>query len=354
MATMKAARLHAIGDFRCDEVEVPVPHGDQFLMKVGACGICGSDIPRIFELGTSTKKYPLTLGHEFGGTIVAVGETADPNLIGKRGAVFPCIPCRKCGPCLTANYAMCENYDYLGSRSDGGMAEYVLVPSEWHFVESHNPETTDEMLGMVEPCTVAEHAVRKGSVTAGHYVVIFGAGPIGIMASRWVKIFGATPILVDVVEGKVEFANEHGECCVNSMTCDIVEKIKELTGGHMADVVIEGTGTGPGLCNSIRVARTFGTIVLMGNPHKDTVITLKEHSTILRKELTLKGIWNDHYAETPINEWTQTVKMMDEGKMKVLDLITHRTNVEGLPKLCEDIFKRNVVICKAMYSAKEN
>ena len=351
MATMKAARLHKIGDFRCDEVEVPVPTGEQILIKVGACGICGSDIPRIFELGTSKQKYPLTLGHEFGGQVVAVGEKADPGLVGKKGAIFPCIPCRKCDACLTADYAMCEDYDYLGSRSDGGFAEYCLVPSAWHFVESKNPDLDDDTFGMVEPCTVAQHAIRKGNVVAGHHVVIFGAGPIGIMAARWVKIFGAKPILVDVVDEKVQFGIDHGETVVNSMNCDIVEEIRKLTNGHMADVVIEGTGTGPGLCNCIRVVRTKGTIVLMGNPHKDTVITLKDHSTLLRKEITLQGIWNQHYAETPINEWHFTMECMDDGRMQVLDLVTHRSSVEGLPQLCQDIYDRKVVICKAMYSA---
>ena len=352
MATMKAARQHAIGDFRCDEVEVPVPHGKQLLLKVSACGICGSDIPRIFELGTSLKKYPLTLGHEFGGTIVAVGEDADPSLIGRKGAIFPLIPCRNCEACLTADYAMCQHYDYLGSRSDGGMAEYCLIPSEWHFVESHSESTTGEMLGMVEPCCVAQHAIRKGDVVAGHHVVIFGAGPIGIMASRWARLFGADPILVDVVEEKCQFARDRGETVINSMTTDVVAEVKRLTGGHMADVVVEGTGTGPGLCSAIECCRIKATVVLLGNPHKDTVIKLSDHSTILRKELVLKGIWNHHYAETPINEWAYCVKMMDEGKMQVLDLITHKTDIEGLPLLCQDIYDRKVVICKAMYSAE--
>ncbi|MBO4358603.1 MAG: zinc-binding dehydrogenase, partial [Erysipelotrichaceae bacterium] len=266
-------------------------------------------------------------------------------------AIFPCIPCRKCDACLTADYAMCEDYDYLGSRSDGGFAEYCLVPSAWHFVESKNPDLDDDTFGMVEPCTVAQLAIRKGNVFAGHHVVIFGAGPIGIMAARWVKIFGAKPILVDVVDEKVQFGIDHGETVVNSMNCDIVEEIRKLTNGHMADVVVEGTGTGPGLCNCIRVVRTKGTIVLMGNPHKDTVITLKDHSTLLRKEITLQGIWNQHYAETPINEWHFTMECMDDGRMQVLDLVTHRSSVEGLPQLCQDIYDRKVVICKAMYSA---
>ena len=93
---MKAARLHSIGDLRCDEVQVPVPHGKELLVKVGACGICGSDIPRTYVHGTSSGIYPLTIGHEFAGEVVAVGEEADPSLIGVKGAIFPLIPCREC------------------------------------------------------------------------------------------------------------------------------------------------------------------------------------------------------------------------------------------------------------------
>lgn len=349
---MKAARLHAINDFRTDEVPIPDPKGKQLLVKIGACGICGSDIPRIFELGTSKQKYPLTLGHEFGGTIVAVGKEADAGLIGKRGAIFPCIPCRKCTPCLTGHYAMCEDYDYLGSRSDGGFAEYCLVPSDWHFVESANPNTTDEMFAMTEPCTVAQHAVRAGGVSAGDGVIIFGAGPIGIMAARWAKLFGADPVmLVDVVDEKVDFGMARGQNVVNGLKVDVNETFRRFSGGRAADVVIEGTGTGAALGQAIECARTFGTIVMMGNPHKDTTIKLGQHSQILRKELRLQGIWNSHYADFPINEWHYTMKMLDNGSMQVLDLVTHRSNLDDLPQLCKDIYERKVSICKALYSA---
>jgi L-iditol 2-dehydrogenase len=352
--TMKACRLHKIGDFRTDIVPVPVPTGKQLLLKVESCGICGSDIPRIFELGTSKQKYPLTIGHEFGGTIAAVGEEADPSLVGKRGAIFPCIPCRKCGPCLSGDYAMCEDYDYLGSRSDGGFAEYCLIPSDWHFVPTHNPATSGEALAMTEPCTVAQHAIRRGEVCAGKSVLIFGAGPIGIMAARWAKIFGAGPVvLAEVVEEKVAFARAHGVTVVNSMQEDINKAFRALNNGQGADVVIEGTGTGAALGQCIECARTFGTVVMMGNPHKDTTIKLAQHSQILRKELTLKGIWNSHYAATPINEWHYTVQMMDEGRMQVTDLVTHRSGLDGLPQLCDDIYTRRISICKALYSPVE-
>ena len=348
---MKAAREFKIGDFRTVEVEVPVPHGKELLVKVGACGICGSDIPRIFELGTSKQKYPLTIGHEFGGEVVAVGEDADPSLVGKRGAIFPCIPCRKCEACETGNYAMCLDYDYLGSRSDGGFAEYCLVPSDWHFIESTNPNLSDDAFAMVEPCTVAQHAIRKSGLSAGQTILIFGAGPIGQMAGRWAKIFGAeTVVLVDVVEEKAEFARERGSVVLNSMTCDVNAEFRKLNGGKPADVVIEGTGTGAALGQAIECVKTFGTVVMMGNPHRDTTIKLSQHSMILRKELTIQGIRNSHYAESPINEWKYTVKMLDSGAMKVEDLITHRSTLEDLPQLCEDIYTRKVSICKALYA----
>ena len=91
---------------------------------------------------------------------------------------------------------MCEHYDYLGSRRDGGFAEYCLLPSKWQLIVAKNASM--EELAMTEPACVAQHAVRRADVQAGQYVVIFGAGPIGIMAARWVKLFGATPLLVDI------------------------------------------------------------------------------------------------------------------------------------------------------------
>ena len=222
---------------------------------------------------------------------------------------------------------MCLDYDYLGSRSDGGFAEYCLVPSEWHFVESTNPDLSDDALAMVEPCTVAQHAIRKSGLTAGQNLLIFGAGPIGQMAARWGKIFGAsTVVLVDVLDEKVEYARSHGNIAFNS------------------------TGAGAALGLGIECCKTFGTVVMMGNPHRDTTIKLAQHSMILRKELVLRGIWNSHYAQSPINEWQYTVQMLDEGRMQVEDLITHRSTLDGIPKLCEDIYTHKVSICKALYS----
>lgn len=343
---MKAARLHAIGDLRCDEVEIPVPHGEEVLVRVGACGICGSDLPRVFEHGSSNGKYPLTIGHEFAGEVVQVGEQADPALIGVRAAIFPLIPCRKCDPCVTGNYAMCEDYDYLGSRCDGGFAEYCLVPSAWHLIPSE--KASMEELSMTEPACVAQHAVRRANVTAGQTVVIFGAGPIGILAARWVKIFGAEPILVDISPEKVAFAREKGFRVVNSREENVIEAVKKYNGGRLADAAIEGTGAGVVLSSCIECVRAKGTIALLGNPAGETKIPQKLHSMILRKEVDVHGVWNSSRAPYPVNEWKFTVRMMDEGVLKTADLITDRLSLEELPQAMAQIKSGTRKIVKAV------
>ena len=353
---MKAARLHKIGQFQVDEVPIPVPRGEELLVKIGACGVCGSDLPRIYEHGTSNQHYPLTIGHEFSGQIVAVGETADPSLVGRRGAFFPLIPCRKCDSCLSGHYAMCEDYDYMGSRRDGGFAEYCLVPGKWHFVESKNPALSYETLAMMEPACVAQHAVlRKSELFAGANVVIFGAGPIGIMAGRWARIAGAGHILmVDVVEEKCALAREKGFAAFNSRSGGIVEAVKEAFGGKLADISVEGTGFSAALENAIHCIKRFGTITLLGNPAGNTTITQGAHSQLLRKEVVIKAIWNSHYGSTPLNEWRYTVEMMDKGLFTCEDLISHAVGLEDLPGLIEQVRNKTVNACKVMYSAGKN
>lgn len=343
---MKAVKLHAIGDFRCDEVEVPVPQGRELLLRIGACGICGSDFPRVFEHGSSNGKYPLTIGHEFAGEVVAVGEGSDSSLIGQRGAIFPLIPCRQCPACRTANYAMCENYDYLGSRRDGGFAEYCLIPSDWHLIISQKADM--EALAMTEPACVAQHAVRKSSVQAGQFLVIYGAGPIGIMAARWAEIFGASVLLADISQDKVDFAKARGLDAVNTMKEDVLNAIRARNQGQLADAAIEGTGAPSVLADCIACVRALGHIAMLGNPVGSTVLPLKVHSMALRKEVAIHGVWNSSRAPYPMDEWAYTVCMLDEGRLMVTDLITDRLKLEELPTAMKQIRSGERKIVKAM------
>ena len=155
---MKAWVLHGVNDIRYEETERPVAPAGEVLVRVRAAGICGSDIPRIYDTGA--HRHPLICGHEFSGCVESVGDGVDAAWIGKRVGIFPLIPCRECAQCKKQRYEMCSHYDYLGSRRDGGFAEYVSVP-EWNLLAL--PDAVSyEAAAMLEPMAVAVHAMRIG------------------------------------------------------------------------------------------------------------------------------------------------------------------------------------------------
>lgn len=342
---MKAQVLHEIGKLVYEDVCMPVPEEDEVLVKIKACGVCGSDIPRIFETGT--YHFPTIPGHEMSGIVEDVGKNLDKSLIGKRAAVFPLIPCRKCECCEAGNYGQCKNYDYLGSRTNGGFAEYIVVPL-WNLC-FFNENLTFEEGAMIEPASVAAHALRLAGMDLQDNIVIFGAGPIGVLVAKWAKIYGASKImLVDIDSRKLEFARALGfEHICNPKDIDPVGWIKsETTFG--ADLIIEGTGAGIALEQAIESARDFGTILLLGNPMGNTTISRNKHSLILRKQLTIKGSWNTYYAKFPKNEWEMSVHAMESKILKVADLITHRVNLVDLSIALNMILNKTDFYCKVM------
>ena len=154
---MKAWVLHDIAQIRCEEIEKPKITENEVLVAVRAVGICGSDIPRIYKTGAYS--FPLIPGHEFSGIVVESSSEKNKAWIGKRVGVFPLIPCKSCMPCRKKQYEMCRSYSYLGSRRDGGFAQYVAVPVD-NLVEL--PETVSfEAAAMLEPMSVAVHAMKR-------------------------------------------------------------------------------------------------------------------------------------------------------------------------------------------------
>ena len=158
-AAMRAYNLHGVSDLRLENADIPVPQDNETLVQVKAAGICGSDIPRIFVNGT--YHFPTIPGHEFAGVDMQTG---------KRVGIFPLIPCGACGPCMDRKYEMCRHYSYLGSRTDGGFAEYVAVP-KWNMIELPD-NVTFEQAAMLEPMAVAVHAMRSISPSSGDAVAV--------------------------------------------------------------------------------------------------------------------------------------------------------------------------------------
>ncbi|OFW63274.1 MAG: galactitol-1-phosphate 5-dehydrogenase, partial [Actinobacteria bacterium RBG_19FT_COMBO_36_27] len=271
---MKACVLHGIGNIKVEEVLTPSPGKGEVLIKIRASGVCGSDIPRIFSNGT--YHFPTIPGHEFAGQIIEVGNGVDKGLIGEKAAVFPLIPCMKCEMCQIGEYAQCRDYNYFGSRCDGGFAEYISVPA-WNLVVMPDSLSYEEA-AMAEPAAVSIHALRQAGIQIGDNIAIFGAGSIGLILGQWALAWGSDRVmLVDIDGGKVSFAKKMGFSYSwnSNEDGDPIEWIKEITEGRGADIAIEGAGVSQTLEQCFKSVRSFGKVVAMGNPMGEMKLSQK-------------------------------------------------------------------------------
>lgn len=316
---MKAAVLHAIGDLRIEDIATPVPGPGEVLVRVKSCGICGSDVPRVFSKGT--YHFPTVCGHEFAGTVASASDLA----LGTPVTVFPLLWCGKCTECERGAYARCEDYGYLGSRSDGGFAEYVVAPRR-NLLALPEGVSVEEG-AMTEPAAVALHAIKRANLQAGESVAVLGAGPIGLMVAQWARAMGAARVIVcDIAPASLALARELGfTLTVDSKACDPVKRIAELTGGRGADVTVEAAGVPATFTAAVGAAAAAGRVVMLGNPSGDVTLPAKLISQIMRRELALLGTWNSSYSASGLpDDWRTVLAAVAAGTIRLKPLISHR------------------------------
>jgi L-iditol 2-dehydrogenase/galactitol-1-phosphate 5-dehydrogenase len=323
LAAMKALVLESNARLAFRDVATPArPGAGWALVRIQAAGVCGSDLHRAFEGGAYHP--PLIMGHEMAGTIeepAAAGTPARDGLArGAQVVVFPLLPCRSCGPCQTGDYAQCTDYDYFGSRRDGGFAEYLWAP-EWNlFPVRQGLEPLHA--AMTEPCAVALHGVRRMAVRPGASGAVFGGGPVGNMAAQWLRVAGSRPVyVVDVEPAKLELAARMGFEPVDGRQGDAAEAIVERTGGG-AECVVEAVGLPLTYAQSLKAASRGGQVVLLGNLAGELRLADKEVSAILRKELRIYGTWNSKVAPRGADDWSTVLALLDR-EIVVAPLITH-------------------------------
>ncbi len=347
---MKAAVLHKVGDLRYEEIPIPKISEGEALIKVKAAGICNSDIPRVKSSGAYL--YPIVLGHEFCGVVEkrAAGENHGVFQAGSRVAVFPLIPCKKCPYCEKGEFAQCNNYDYLGSRANGGFSEYVKVPV-WNLLKIPDNVGFEEA-ALAEPVAVGLHAIRRFGVDIGDKVVVYGAGTIGLALVAWAKIHGAGKVvLVDIMKEKLDYAKKLYDFVeiINAGETEPVKELKRQSNELGFDLAIESAGSSVSFEQCIRSVRKFGKVVFMGNIHTDVVLPQATVSNILRNQIYMTGTWNSSFAALPKNEWKITLDYISNGQLNVKNFISHRFKLKDCNKAFDMMASRKEFFNKVMF-----
>lgn len=327
---MKAWVLQNVGNIEYIDIEEPHILENEVLIKVKASGICGSDIPRIYQNGA--HNMPLVLGHEFSGQVISVGNEVSREWLNKSVGIFPLIPCKKCSSCQNQKYEMCKHYNYLGSRCNGGFAEYVAVP-KWNIIEL--PENVCyEEAAMLEPLSVAFHALRRVDINPSETVVVYGLGTIGMLILMLLLERGINNILV---VGNKEFQRQkvidlglvEDKYC--DSTCeDVNEWIYKNTNGKGADVSFECVGKNKTFSQAVNNATPLGRICVVGNPYSDMQLEKDIYWKILRNQLIITGTWNSSFTGLENDDWHMVLKLLENKRISPKQLISHRFKLENL------------------------
>lgn len=289
---MKALLLTAASRLELTDFPDPQPAPDEVLLRIRACGICGSDIHG-WDGSTGRRRPPLIMGHEAAGEIVALGSQVENWRVGDRVTFDSTISCGHCHYCQSGQVNLCENRRVVGVapaeyRQHGAFAEHLALPAR---ILYQLPDTLSfPHAAMIEPVSIAIHAVQRVKLAATDTAVVVGAGMIGLFVIQALRWAGAKQIVaVDLADNRLALARELGAThTVNSSTgaADVVSKVQALTAGRGADVALEVVGLSPTLDLALATLRRGGSAVLVGNLAPKTDFPLQ---AVVTRELTLYG-----------------------------------------------------------------
>ncbi len=328
--SMKAYVLHGINDIRLEDTAMPDVREDEVLVKVRAAGICGSDIPRIYVTGAYS--HPLIPGHEFSGVVEAAAGECGREWIGKRVGVYPLIPCGECVPCRRRQYEMCRNYNYLGSRCNGGFAEYVAVPVR-NLIELPAGIGFEEA-AMLEPMAVAVHAIRQINLAGHETVAVIGLGTIGLLLTMFLRDMGMERILAvgnkDFQKNMVAKQGISAEDYCDSRLEPVDEWLQRASGNGGPDVIFECVGKQETVACAVRNVTAGGKVQLIGNPASDILLERNLYWKILRNQLTVKGSWNSSFTHDESDDWHYVLSRLAEKRIDPRQYITQSYPLERL------------------------
>lgn len=308
----------------------PQPQKGELLVKITACGICGSDVHGYLGI-TGRRTAPMIMGHEFAAEVAGLGEgTTRGFQPGDRITIQPCVSCWSCKKCDEGYNNVCETRDFMGAMDyNGAMAEYMCVPEKLAYRLPDN--MTDNEGSLIEPLAVAYSGVKKAGNLAGKNVVIIGGGTIGQLALTVVKTMNPKKVILsDLSNFRLETAKRLGaDVTINPKDKDFTAEVRAAFDGELADVAIEAVGIGPTVAQALDSLAPQGTCVWIGNSAKTIEVNMQQ---VVTRELKILG----SYIYTH-EEFGETIEFLHQNKLDLSSLVSRELTLEEAPQMFADL-----------------
>lgn len=325
------------GEFNYINAEQPQLQPGHAIIKIRRIGICGTDL-HAFEGTQPYFEYPRILGHELAGEIVAIEDTADFK-IGEIVTFIPYFSCGKCIACRAGKENACVNMKVCGVHVHGGMVEYYTVPLS---ALVHGEGLGLDALALVEPLAIGAHAVRRAGVTKDEFVLVVGAGPIGLGTMEFVRAAGAKVIALDTNNDRLKFCKEmlKVEHVINAIDDDVVERLKVITNGDMPTVVMDATGNLKAINNAFRYMSHGARYILIGLQKGEISFS---HPEFHKREATLMSSRNATRAD-----FGYVISLIKKKEIDPTIFITHRVNFDQVKDEFANWLNPDYRVIKAM------
>ena len=334
---MKALICTTPHQFAYNNIELPKIVAGQTLLKIKRIGICGTDL-HAYEGTQPFFSYPRILGHELAAEIVKTQSDSGFS-IGEAVTISPYFYCGKCIACRMGKPNCCAAINVFGVHIDGGMREFVSVPT---YALIHGGGLSFDELALVEPLAIGAHGVRRAGVVPGEFVLVIGAGPIGLGTMEFARIAGATVIALDINEQRLQFCKGKLGVAhtINAMSVDVLDQLKAITNGDMPNVVIDCTGNLKAINNAFQYMAHGARFVLIGLQKNEIVFS---HPEFHKREATLMSSRN-----ATSQDFEHVVTSMKNGLVNPTNYITHRVQFDEVKINFESWLNPATGVIKAM------
>src|ERR1700683_3065954 len=336
---MKALLLSKYKHLEIADLPTPAPTSDEVLIRVAACGICGSDVHG-YDGASGRRVPPIVMGHEAAGQIAAVGKNVNGLAEGDRVTFDSTIYCGACPHCLRGNINLCDNRQVLGVscgdyRRAGAFAEFVVVPAR---IVYRLPEALSFAEGaMLEAVSVALHAVSLVPIASGRTSLVVGAAAIGLLLLQALRAAGSSRVLVsDVDSTRLELARELGATAAFAAP-ELGQQVFEATTGIGVDTAVEAVGINATVSAAIESVRKGGNVVLVGNVSPEVTLPLQK---VVTRQIRLQG------SCASAGEYPRAIELMSQGAIRVKPLISAIAPLEDGPRWFERLYAREPNLMK--------